>query len=58
MNDVGFDPLQANLELWAFLNLPVSCTKIRNLFDKAKELQGFDVWWRIMVLTGPSRHAR
>ena len=46
MSDSGFDPIRANHELWAFLNLnlPASCTKVRNLFDKAKELQGFDVW--------------
>ena len=47
MTDSGFDPIQANHELWAFfnLNLQVSCTKVRNLCDEAKELQGFDVQW-------------
>ena len=54
MQDSGLDPIQKNHELWAFLNLslPASCTKVRNLFDKAKELQGLDVWRRIMVPMG------
>ena len=55
MTDSGVDPIQASHKLWAFLNLnlPASCTKVRNLFDKAKELQGFDVWRRIMVPMAP-----
>ena len=43
MTDFGFYPIQPHDELWAFLNLnlPASSTKVRNLFDKANELQGF-----------------
>ena len=60
MSDVGFDPVQANHELWAFLNLnlPASATKVRNLFKKAKELQGFDVWRRIVVPMAPKTISR
>ena len=60
MTDVCFDPVQADHELWAFLNMniPPSCSKARNFFDKAKELQGFDVWRRIMVPMAPRTVSR
>ena len=33
MSDVGFDPVQANHEIWAFMNLNLQDTKAGNLFD-------------------------
>ena len=40
------------------MNLNLQETKARNLFDKSKELQGFDVWRRLIVPTAPRTVSR
>ena len=48
MEDIGFSPMRASSELWAFLNLNVTGHG-RNKLDAAQELNGLDVWRRSVV---------
>ena len=57
MEDIGFSPMRASSELWAFLNLNVTGHG-RNKFDAAKELNGLDVPRRIVVPFAPKTVAR
>ena len=52
MTDTGFDPVRASAELWAFLNLNLTGSA-KNKFDKAEELNGLDVWRRVVVPIAP-----
>ena len=40
VEDIGFNPMKASSELWAFLNLNVTGNG-RNKFDAAQELTGW-----------------
>ena len=57
MEDIDFSPMRATSELWAFLNLNVTGHR-RNKFDAGKELNGRDVWRRILVPPAPETFAR
>ena len=47
-HDNGFDPAQADRDLWAFLKLNVTGTKIEGKFRTVKRLRGFEAW-RVIV---------
>ena len=57
MEDMGSSPMRASSELWAVLNLNVTGHG-RNKFDAARELNGLDVWRRIVVPLAPKTFAR
>ena len=57
MGDIGFSPERASGELWSFLNLNVT-GNARTKFDAARELNGLDVWRRIVVPMAPKTIAR
>ena len=44
----GFDPVQADRDLWSFLNLNVTGTKIEGKFRTVKRLRWFEAW-RVIV---------
>ena len=57
VEDNSFRPMHASSELWAFLNLTVTGHG-RNKLDAAKELNGLDVWRRIVAPLAPKTVAR
>ena len=57
MEDIGFDLMRVCSELWSLLNLNVTGNG-RNKSDAAQELNGLDVWRRIVVPMAPRTVAR
>ena len=59
MNDIGFDPVKASGDLWSFLNLNVGLTgNGRSKFKQAENLNGLDVWRRIVPPMKPKTVSR
>ena len=57
MEDIGFSPMRASSEVWAFLNLN-DTDHGRNKFDAAMELNRLDVWRHVVVPLAPKTVAR
>lgn len=59
MQDTSFSVTQASSQLWTFLNLNVGLVgEARTKFEQAKELNGLDVWRRIVAPLEPKTVAR
>ena len=54
MSDTRFDPVKASGDLWSYLNLNIGLAgKARAKFKSAQDLNGLDVWRRIVVPLAP-----
>ena len=59
MADTGFSAARASNLLWTFLNFNVGLEgEARTRFEQAEELNGLDVWRRIVVPIEPKTLAR
>ena len=57
-HDDGFDPVQADRDLWSFLNLNVTGTKIEGKFRTVKRLRGLEAWRAIVNPIEPKTLAK